>query len=694
VTRPCVQLPQNSESAPSNQRTDQPPVDSEPGTRPTGFAENPTWFALRTSAAALVALAVAHAFDVHHPWWAAMTVWLVAQPTRGLLLERSLARLAGTACGALAGALILYSLEDRLLLSAAALMSWLALCAGLGSMFRHFRNYGFVLAGYTAAVVVLFSWGDGTYDPGVGLDRVLCTIIGIICSALASWPGVSAGRGKEPQQRLEEIIQRCLDRVEEYLSEARAQASSISLIADIAALDRALDEDTAGSLSACQDAMRVRQVCGLLLELIALTSARGTASGDVPIKTSESAQQRIIGLAALARATGQISLANTLDEVLQVLRRSTAVMFGGLQTEFDTSSVLRAAFRPIIAVAIALAAWWSTSWQTGNIMVMTAALFATLFSSHDQGNQALIQVLIGSVLGAFAGIIARLLLLPYADGLLPTLLCIAPVLLLGAWLMRRPATAKMAIDLNMTFLLTAQPTSPLEAPEMVLNQVVAILAGVLAVVVTYWLVLPATPQVRIRLLAQRIARLTIRISESRNMLAAATAQRSLAATQVRLSGFVEPASGLFTAAQNCLAEGRRALAGWSQPLGAEHASRSISTTTQNTLRRASALLSACVELVQRSKPPTASIEKRSQVNISLVDGGPGAPESRCGTATHTTTHCSPKSLKPRARILMMRTVLQLMFSATGRAHCPESVPRCSTAPSRLSTGATPRSSTG
>ena len=118
-----------------------------------------------------------------------MTVWVVAQPTRGLLLERSLARLAGTACGALAGALILYGLEDRPLPSIAALTSWLALCAGLGSIFRHFRNYGFVLAGYTAAIVIMFSLGHGTYDAGVALDRVLCTIIGIICSnsRLVTW---------------------------------------------------------------------------------------------------------------------------------------------------------------------------------------------------------------------------------------------------------------------------------------------------------------------------------------------------------------------------------------------------------------------------------------------------------------------------------------------------------------------------
>jgi uncharacterized membrane protein YccC len=593
VTRPSLQLPQNPGSALPDRRVNEQRGDSGLGSRPTGSSENTTLFALRTSAAALVALAVAYSFDVPHPWWAAMTVWLVAQPTRGLLLERSLARLAGTACGALAGALILYGLEDRLLLSIVVLTSWLALCAGLGSMFRHFRNYGFVLAGYTAAIVVLFSLADGTYDAGVALDRVLCTIIGIACSAFAPLPGNGAGL----KQRLDEVLQRCLDRVEEYLSEGRARASADLLITDIGALDRTVDEDTAGTLSGRRDALNVRRVCALLLELIALTSACDTGIPVTPMEQSGSAANRVLGLATQAKAANQLSLANTLDDVSQVLCRPTAAIFDGPPAEFDAASVLRAALRPIVAVAIVVAVWWSTAWQTGNMMMMTAALFATLFSSHDQANQALIQVLIGSLLGALAGIIGRLFVLPYAEGLLPTLLCLAPVLVLGAWLMRRPATAKMAIDLNMTFLLTAQPTSPPAGPDIVLNQAVAILAGVLAVVATYWLVLPATPQVRVRLLVKRIARLAIRIAESPNAVAAARAQRSLAATEVRLLNFVEPASALFTAAQNCLAEGRRALAPWSQSPSAALSS----TTRQNALRRASAALTACIELAQRRR---------------------------------------------------------------------------------------------
>lgn len=51
-------------------------------------ARVPLVFSLHTTAAALLALALANAASIHHPWWAAMTVWLVAKPTRGLFIER------------------------------------------------------------------------------------------------------------------------------------------------------------------------------------------------------------------------------------------------------------------------------------------------------------------------------------------------------------------------------------------------------------------------------------------------------------------------------------------------------------------------------------------------------------------------------------------------------------------------------
>lgn len=528
-----------------------------------------------------------------------MTVWLVAQPTRGLLIERALARLAGTAVGAAAGALILLLLEGRLLPSLAALLPWLALCAGLGSVFRHFRNYGFVLAGYTAAIVVLFGLGDGAHDGRLAMDRVACTVIGIVCSALASMHGVSSRRDGRLAEDLEELLQRCLDRVGQHLHRRTAPASAAALIDDIARLDRTADDDAAGSLGGRRAALRVRRVSGLLLELLALMPQQGERHAVPPDRHGGTIEQQLIDLSLLARYMDQSALAQVLDELRQVLRQSALPTLDDLLRDSGPASLLRAGARPVIALAITAAIWLGTGWQAGPMMVMTAVLFTSLFSSHGQGNQALLQVLVGSLLGALAGMAVRLLLLPHADGWLATLSCIAPFLLLGAWLMRRPRTAKMAIDLNMTFLLTAHPMSAPAPMAVVFSESAAIVAGVLAAVATFWLFLPATPQRRRRQLARRIARLARSVQRAPDAVAALRAQRAMRAAQVRLLDSGDPGRELFDAAQDCLAHSRRAIAGCPRSPVAGRPRACPTTADEVALRRACMALEACIASTPR-----------------------------------------------------------------------------------------------
>jgi len=171
-----------------------------------------------------------------------------------------------------------------------------------------------------------------------------------------------------------------------------------------------------------------------------------------------------------------------------------------------------------------------------------------------------IQVLLGTLAGATAGTFARLFLLPHVDGLAATLLCIAPFLLVGAWLMRRPVTSKMAIDITMTFLLTSQPSSPPADVALALNETAAMVVGVMVAVATFWTVLPATPAVHSRLLAQRIVRLSLRLLQSRSGASTQALRQSLRSALARMLDFTKPQSAIFVAAQNCLAAASQAVA--------------------------------------------------------------------------------------------------------------------------------------
>ncbi|MFD1561165.1 FUSC family protein [Paraburkholderia silviterrae] len=59
-------------------------------------------FAVRTALASLIALYIAMRMNLDDPKWAAITVWVVAQSSRGMSLSKSQYRIMGTALGAVA----------------------------------------------------------------------------------------------------------------------------------------------------------------------------------------------------------------------------------------------------------------------------------------------------------------------------------------------------------------------------------------------------------------------------------------------------------------------------------------------------------------------------------------------------------------------------------------------------------------
>src|SRR5690349_1611994 len=120
-------------------------------------AVGPRWipwiFAAKTTASGLLALLIAFTFDLDQPKWALLTVFIVAQPQSGLVLAKSFYRIIGTVIGA-AVALVLVSLfaqERALFLGSLAI--WIGFCTAASKQTRNFASYGFVLSGYTAAIV-------------------------------------------------------------------------------------------------------------------------------------------------------------------------------------------------------------------------------------------------------------------------------------------------------------------------------------------------------------------------------------------------------------------------------------------------------------------------------------------------------------------------------------------------------------
>ncbi|WP_180606774.1 FUSC family protein [Agrobacterium vitis] len=482
-------------------------------------------FALRTTIAAILAMALATLLQIHHPYWAAMTVWLVAQPTRGLVVERGLARLVGTIIGALVGFLMLWQLSAAPGLQLSVLICWVALCAAAGSFFRHFRSYGLLLAGYTAAVVTM----SGLIEPQLGHElawsRIACTLIGVVASLVATVlfaPGATKDmvhtRSLALLRQALSLSATLLKTREETVGEPVQQFFSA-----VVQMDADLDTLAAGSLTGHQRARFARHIAAA--STILVTEAMTARQLEEPqVRAEKTADTLAVVDQALGR--GDIEAAHAAvtaigDHAPQLSAAVTAAInyLGELSVVQPVNRLLdlnalrisdkRAAAiafcRTFLALSAVALVWKLTGWSLGPVMLMTAAVFVTLFSSHEAPQLAVGEALKGTLCGATLGMFSRIFLLPHAENSLDMLLMVAPFLAVGAYAMSRPKTAKAAIDGNMSFLLAAQPVFPVAvSPWLAVEQTLAMVAGVAAAALAFRFVFPVNHRLVLTVLRNRL----------------------------------------------------------------------------------------------------------------------------------------------------------------------------------------------
>jgi uncharacterized membrane protein YccC len=144
----------------------------------------PWLFAAKTTASGLIALLVAFTFNLDQPYWALLTVFIVAQPQQsGQVLAKSFYRMIGTVIGAAMALFFVGLFAQERVLFLGALAFWIGLCAFGSQYARNFAAYSFVLSGYTVAIVGI----PGALDAGnafyIATGRVTEVCLGIIVAA-------------------------------------------------------------------------------------------------------------------------------------------------------------------------------------------------------------------------------------------------------------------------------------------------------------------------------------------------------------------------------------------------------------------------------------------------------------------------------------------------------------------------------
>ncbi|MGC1863019.1 MAG: FUSC family protein [Methylocystis sp.] len=233
-------------------------------------------FSAKTFLAATIALWIALEFDLPRPYWALGTVYILAQPLAGAVSSKALYRFAGTIVGAAMAVLLVPNLVAAPELLCLGLAIWIGLCLFLSRLDRSPRSYGFMLAGYTAAIVGFPSVNapEAIFDTAV--SRVEEIVVGIICTAVVSrslFPGhagpLIAARIQNWLENAGALARHVLleqPDVERMHEDQRRLAKDIT---DIAALTAQLPYDTSALKHASEEMRALQQRMTALLPILA-----------------------------------------------------------------------------------------------------------------------------------------------------------------------------------------------------------------------------------------------------------------------------------------------------------------------------------------------------------------------------------------------------------------------------------------
>ena len=158
-------------------------------------------FGIRIWMAVVVALAASFWLELEAPSTAAITVAILAAPTRGQALEKACYRLLATLIGVTVAIAIVGLFSQARDLILAAFAAWLGLCVYAAGLLDGNRAYAAVLSGYTVALIAIQQMDTPQHVFESGVARGAAIAVGII--ALAVVNDLLAAPDNHPQLTLQ-----------------------------------------------------------------------------------------------------------------------------------------------------------------------------------------------------------------------------------------------------------------------------------------------------------------------------------------------------------------------------------------------------------------------------------------------------------------------------------------------------------
>ncbi|ALX16342.1 fusaric acid resistance protein [Burkholderia cepacia JBK9] len=504
-------------------------------------------FALRNTAASLLALYIAFRMNLDDPKWAASTVWIVAQGSRGMGLSKSQYRILGTAIGAAVALVLTGAFAQTPELFLPALAAWIGLCAGVATFQRNFRAYAVVLAGYTAAIIAMDAVSAPLHAFDIAVARFLYVVVGILCGALFETVFAPGAPLKDVRTRLARYLDRAVAVGAGALRREPNGAAVHRLFVDALELDTAAEYAAAGAPPVRNAIGHLRAAAlGVLTAQAAGQAIREHAAraGDAPDPLVDEVARALDGIAASGDAGhGMAALRARVDDALHAEAAAPvgpdtsrlltldrlAALLAGFERAFASQALLdrpeppparvRYAFhhdpvlawhngiRAFIAVLAASAIWIVTAWPSGAGFVAITAVVGTLFSTRPNSVRAAVGFLKGTACAAVAGAVCNFILLPAVSGF-EMLAYILGVFLIGTGIaMRHPRTAAMGSAFAIFFWNFTSPDNTARIGDAAfLNSALATLLGIAFGALIFALVFPGDPATSRRRLHRAVRR--------------------------------------------------------------------------------------------------------------------------------------------------------------------------------------------
>ncbi|MDN6179993.1 MAG: FUSC family protein [Halomonas subglaciescola] len=494
-------------------------------THALGLSRQSAVFGASTAAMALTSFAIASLFHLPNAFWAPMAVWIVAQPSRGLLLERGVYRLVGTLAGAGVGFALLAA-PLPLMAVLVLLAVWAGGCAALTHLTRAAFSYAALMAGLTASVVLLPSLGAIGGSAAIAMARVICTLIGVVCVIAMGMVLLPAPPRRELLDRVRGLGGHAL----RQLAQSTAPPANDEPLLSLTRLEQQLAPSHAGPLRPSSGARVSGAFVAATLSLLAM--ARVTGRRPLPTELKEALGNAAEALDQPARQTSAAAalkhaadraqaysprLARLLDQLSDTEAAGTAWLKQQrslrplpsrmtLPTRRDTPSALIAGTAGGVVTLLAGLLVAYSGWDNAWLPAMGLCTFTMVLSSMDMPQALAPRMLQGIIVGVGLAAAFRLWLMPHAAGLGDILLMLAPFMLFGGLARASSKTKVPALDGNMCFMLASQPflQAPTD-PGSVLLDAGSLIASIALVALAYRL-LPRRPARRAGYLARLMLR--------------------------------------------------------------------------------------------------------------------------------------------------------------------------------------------